>query len=139
MRGASFTRTTEMKIDRLSRMDAVKIAAIATIVVAADQLTKSAAFELLAQAGELRLLPILTLARGMNPGVAFGVATAVPPVSLIALGVVICTAVVVLASGTAKRLSKLAAEGIVGGAIGNIIDRVRFGAVRDFIDIHWDA
>jgi signal peptidase II len=90
----------------------------------------------------------ITLVR--NSGMAFGLlsAAAIPykPVlvtllSVIALGAV---AVYAVSSPASERLSQFALAFILGGAAGNIIDRVRLGYVVDFIDVfyrgtHWPA
>lgn len=36
-------------------------------------------------------------------------------------------------------LTRLASALVVGGAIGNVVDRLRFGAVMDFLDFHWQG
>ncbi len=79
----------------------------------------------------------------MNPGLAFGVLAGVPPdwrwvvavLSLVALVVLARVALRVLP--TAWVAGRLAVGLIFGGAVGNLIDRVRWGAVVDFVDVHW--
>ena len=78
-----------------------------------------------------------------NPGMAFGVLSTVGPawrwlvgvLSLVALAVLGSLAVRLLPDG--NRLTALALGLIFGGALGNLLDRVRFGAVVDFLDFHW--
>ena len=85
---------------------------------------------------------LLTLTLVMNPGLAFGLLGGVPTgfrwlvalLSLIALGVLARVALRVLLGGS--RLDQIAVGLIFGGAVGNLIDRVRFGAVVDFVDVH---
>jgi signal peptidase II len=90
----------------------------------------------------------LTLVR--NSGMAFGLLSAasipfkpvlVTLLSIVALGAV---AIYAVSSPANERLSQFALAFILGGAAGNIIDRIRLGYVVDFIDVfyrgsHWPA
>jgi signal peptidase II len=117
---------------------------LATAVVAVDQATKHLA---LAQLTPGVPIPIfdgwLALTLVMNPGLAFGLLGGIPPawrwvvaaLSLAALLVLARVAFRVLPEG--GRAGRLAIGLIFGGAVGNLIDRARFGAVVDFVDVHW--
>jgi signal peptidase II len=91
-------------------------------------------------AGGGRLLP-LTLV--MNPGLAFGMLGGMPEALRWMVGLLSIGAIVVLAVLAARLLptggiwTRLALGLIFGGAAGNLIDRVRFGAVVDFLDFYW--
>src|ERR1044071_10376691 len=86
--------------------------------------------------------PFVNLTLVMNPGLAFGLLGGVPAgwrwvvaaLSLIALAVLARVALRVLPDGS--WLDHIAIGLIFGGAVGNLIDRVRFGAVVDFVDLH---
>ncbi|MFQ5830236.1 MAG: signal peptidase II, partial [Candidatus Methylomirabilia bacterium] len=77
----------------------------------------------------------------LNPGLAFGIFSATSPrwlaavLSLGALSVLVFFSLRLLAHGSG--FSGLALGLIFGGAVGNLIDRGRFGAVVDFIDVSW--
>ena len=74
-----------------------------------------------------------------NYGVSFGM-LAMPgtwiPYLLKGLALVISVVLTVLAMRSPHRAERLAFAVIVGGALGNVIDRVRFGAVADFLYFH---
>jgi signal peptidase II len=119
---------------------------LALTIVILDQLTKAAALA--------RLMPghpyvlsdgWLALTLVMNPGLAFGLLGSVPPawrwlvaaLSIAALLVLARVALRVLPTG---GVTGVTAVGLIfGGAVGNLIDRARFGAVVDFVDVHWRA
>jgi signal peptidase II len=111
--------------------------AIAGLIVVLDQLTKWAILTWLERA--IALTPFFNLVVVWNRGVSFGMfdsASRLGPWVLSGLAL----AVVVLLLGWLRRVDHpLTAAGlglIIGGAIGNVIDRVRFGAVIDFLDFH---
>lgn len=111
--------------------------AIAGLVVVLDQLTKWAILTWLDRA--VALTPFFNLVVVWNRGVSFGMldsASRLGPWILSGLAL----AVVVLLLGWLRRVDHpLTSAGlglIIGGAIGNVIDRVRFGAVIDFLDFH---
>jgi len=109
---------------------------VGTIIV--DQVTKLAAEAWLPYGEPIPFLPILTLFRTYNPGIAFSLFNDSGPLSLIALTAVI-TAVVLVVWWRAKEQSRVAAAAyalILGGAIGNFIDRVQHGHVIDFLLLH---
>jgi signal peptidase II len=86
----------------------------------------------------VELLPILTLYRVENTGIAFSFLSG-GGLPLMALTLVIA-AVVVGFWVRANDGGKIAAAGfalIVGGAVGNLIDRVRLGSVVDFLLLHF--
>ncbi len=111
---------------------------LALLTVVLDQLTKAWILGQGLIPGEsIRVLPFFRLTLVYNPGVSFGLLAASGPgrwlLVLFALAVVI--AVGVWARSLTKPLPAVALGLIMGGALGNnIIDRVRFGRVTDFLD-----
>lgn len=122
-------------------------------IMAADQLTKWLVMEkLLHVAGAegqqvVPLLPGLNFVMVWNRGVSFGLFDSNDPVApfiLCAVSLMICVPLLIWLAATQKKLAALALSMVTGGALGNIIDRLRFGAVADFIDVyvkdwHWPA
>lgn len=119
-------------------LTAVTAAVTATL---ADQGTKWLILEQVMQpAREIPLLPFLSLTLGFNTGVSFGMfggTFAQSPYLLSGLMALIA-GIVCLMIWRTRSLREAAAFGlIVGGALGNIADRLRLGAVVDFIDLHY--
>jgi lipoprotein signal peptidase len=89
--------------------------------------------------GSVPLLPVLSLTMVWNRGVTFGMLNGLGAagawlLAAIAAGVVI--ALVVWLRRAETRLVAVALGAIAGGAIGNVLDRLRYGAVVDFIHAH---
>lgn len=114
---------------------------IASIVVA-DQLTKHWALNRLSADRTIDLVGSLRFNLAFNKGMAFSQATGAGPV-IGALGFVIVIVIVLWLRRSATGVAAVAAGMIVGGAIGNLIDRLfrgeawLRGAVVDFIDLQW--
>ena len=54
------------------------------------------------------------------------------------LGIVVSVVLaVMLRRGVHSRLEAAAYVGVIGGALGNVVDRLRIGAVVDYLDLHW--
>jgi signal peptidase II len=90
------------------------------------------------------VIPHFNLTMVWNEGVSFGLLQGfgIWPLTLLALGISAIFIVWIFKSSTWAECIALAM--IVGGAIGNVIDRLRFGAVADFFDVyaygyHWPA
>jgi signal peptidase II len=113
------------------------IAVVASIVIA-DQLVKWIAETTLPYGEPIPLLPILTLLRTYNTGIAFSFLAGFGSASLIALTAAISVIVLVVwwRSKEQSRLIALGYASIVGGALGNLIDRIVHGHVIDFLLLH---
>ena len=106
------------------------------ILVMADQLTKIAAVNRLADGPHILIDGVLELRYLENHGAAFGVFQGAQTFFLIITCLFLAAALFIylrIPEGRRHLPLKLTAILMVGGAIGNLIDRVRFGYVRDFI------
>jgi len=108
-------------------------------VLICDQASKEWALaNLFAPSRQITVLPFFDLTPVWNPGISFGLFAEIPAVMSTAIPV-FATLVVIwlyfqLPSLTA--IQRVGAGLISGGALGNVIDRLRFGRVVDFIDVH---
>ena len=116
---------------------------IAAVVVVLDQISKWLVVKYVPLYDTIRLLPFLDVTHVRNPGAAFGIFRDLPDdVRLIFFAVVLITAVAVILyflsrTGPQDKLLRFSLGLILGGAIGNSIDRFRLRYVTDFIDFHW--
>lgn len=116
---------------------------LASFVLAADQATKLWALQSLRLHRAIEVVPgCFHLAYAENRSAAFGILGILPfELRRYVLTAFAVAAIVVLialvATGRIRRSWTAAATGLIlGGAIGNVIDRMRFGFVVDFIDWH---
>jgi signal peptidase II len=117
---------------------------VALSVVILDQITKAMIRPSLALHQSIEIIPgFLDLTRVHNTGAAFGMLNAVDfPMKALVLSLV----AVVALSGVAwyaatvplaDRLARIGVASVLGGAIGNLIDRATAGYVLDFVDAYW--
>lgn len=113
-------------------------AAIIAIAVATDQLIKVLVETNLPMQEAVELLPFLALYRTYNTGVAFSMFSWIDDSGLVLIALAVIVFVLVLAWRTPPmhRLAHFGFALIVGGAIGNIIDRAMLGHVVDYIFFH---
>jgi signal peptidase II len=114
---------------------------VAAIVILFDQLTKIAVARVFAYGEPHALTPFFNLLLVYNRGAAFSFLAAAggwQRWAFTALGVVAAVVICYLLKkhGT-QRLFCTALALIMGGAIGNVIDRLAYGHVIDFLDFHW--
>ena len=115
---------------------------LVAIIVVVDQLTKHWALNRLSGGRTIDIIGSLRFNLAFNKGMAFSQATGAGPV-IGALAFVIVIVVVLWIRRSATGLAAFAAGLIVGGAVGNLIDRLfrndawLRGAVVDFIDLQW--
>jgi signal peptidase II len=113
---------------------------LAAVVVALDQASKFwilHVFDLPLKASTALAGP-LHLTMVWNRGVSFGLLRADVDLTrwaLAAFSVIVSVFLAVSARNSTRKLSAVALGLVMGGAIGNVIDRIRFGAVADFIDV----
>ena len=111
------------------------------VVFAADQASKLWILDglQLPLLGRVDLLPVLSLTMVWNQGVTFGMFKADGPwgpLLLVAVAIAIVVALAVWLWRAESRLVAISLGAIAGGAVGNVLDRLRFGAVVDFIHFH---
>ncbi len=113
----------------------------ALLVLAADQVSKWWVLDVLhlPDRGQVPVLPVLSLTMVWNQGVTFGLfhqdgVWGPWLLASVALAIVVALAVWLRRAENALVAASLGAIG--GGAIGNVIDRLRFGAVVDFLHAH---
>lgn len=113
----------------------VRAALVLVVVVAADQLSKHAINANIAQGEERKVLPGLDLVNTRNHGVAFGFLPGSHTVVTVLIATALLALLVYFALHSRERLIWLPTGMLIGGAIGNVIDRVRVGSVTDFIKL----
>ncbi len=118
---------------------------IAAALCAADQLSKWFILNRLEldDVGQIEIFTAgpfgLDLTMVWNRGVTFGMLTGESSWHQVALSVLALGVAAFLLRWMARaenRLTAVALGAVVGGAVGNVIDRLRFGAVVDFVDMH---
>jgi signal peptidase II len=114
---------------------ASKAALVGVLVVGTDQLSKHLLKDSLHLGAERKLLPGLALVNTRNRGVAFGVQPGSSLVVSAVVGVALLALLVYFVRHSERTLIWLPTGLLLGGAVGNVIDRVRQGAVTDFIKL----
>ena len=127
----------------------VLYAALALVVIVADQVTKALVARVIPEHGVIPVIPgFLNLTHTKNPGVAFGLFSGSPAPWKTALLVIISAALLAMViylvwqSRELHWASGLGLALILGGALSNLADRIRVARVIDFIDayfrsFHW--
>ena len=112
---------------------------IVLVLVAVDQITKFLVEGKMREGLEVAILPgLFSLTRVHNTGVAFGMAQGNNLLTgLLALGILIFAAWMAREWDWRKRWVQVVAGLVAGGAVGNLIDRIRVGHVIDFLDFHY--
>ena len=129
---------------RAQRHGALRWSWCSLAVAVVDQSTKLAAVEWLDPASSVELIPTLDLVLAYNTGAAFSFLSTAGGWQrwlFIGLALAICAFIVHWLRDLPRdaRWTPLALSLILGGAAGNVIDRIRIGAVVDFIDFHVGA
>ena len=115
---------------------------VALVVFALDQLTKwyvTGPLQL-RDVGQVYLLPIFQFTYTENNGISLGLLNATTEIgrwTLVGLTSAIAVGVAVWIGREKNRVDQLALGMVLGGALGNILDRSRHGYVVDFLDLHF--
>jgi signal peptidase II len=113
----------------------LRVVLVLVFVVVADQLSKHAVNASIVQGEERKFLPGVQLVNTRNNGVAFGFL----PGSHVGVTILIAVALLVLLGYFALHVTRpliwLPTGMLIGGAIGNVVDRIRGGSVTDFVKL----
>ncbi len=115
--------------------------AVATTTLLLDQLSKWSALSNLQMGVPEPVLPFFNWLLLFNPGAAFSFlaqGSGWQRWFFIILGLVACVYIIyLLRKSLSDKLLCIALSLILGGALGNVLDRIMYGAVVDFIDLHY--
>lgn len=117
----------------------------AVVALSIDQITKAVVIaNQAALSSGISIVPGFNLVMYRNDGVAFGLLGGAPRWGLIVLSLAICLWLAFMLVRSHCSIETLAYGAIIGGALGNITDRLRHHAVTDFLDFyigsaHWPA
>ena len=122
---------------------------VSVVVLLLDQCTKLLADAMLVLHQQVPLIPYLALFKAYNPGAAFSFLSDASGWQrwffvVLAVVVIVILLVWLLRLSTEEKATSLALALILGGAAGNLIDRLVYGYVIDFVDVyygswHWPA
>lgn len=112
---------------------------IATLVFASDQLSKYWILRIvnLDEREPIQITPFMDLAMAWNTGVSYGLLSTHMQGLLVALSVAIALMLVFWLRKATKPLAAASYGMLIGGALGNALDRLLHGAVADFVLLHW--
>jgi signal peptidase II len=117
---------------------------LSATVILADQISKNYIAEHFGEFEFVKILPILDITRMHNVGAAFSFLASASGWQrwlFIGLAIVVSVGIIVWIlrlPRAAHALLKCGLALVLGGAIGNVIDRIRLGHVIDFIHFHWN-
>ncbi len=112
---------------------------LSMLVILLHQLAQTWVYDLIeAHGGQITILPFFNLVEVWNKGISFGMFNDLSYGQWLLSGMAMIITLVLLRwlSRTDDRLTAAALCLIIGGAVGNTIDRMRFGAVADYLDFH---
>lgn len=122
----------------------VLISVISSIVIFLDYLTKKIIVSKVMLYESISILPFLNIVHVQNKGAAFSILSNLGNHYFIGISVIAIIAIVGYLIKLSRGLELIALSLILGGAVGNLIDRIQIGKVTDFIDVfvgrwHWPA
>jgi signal peptidase II len=124
----------------VNRAALARVVAVVGLTVLVDQVAKAIAVASLDRGEEVNVFLALDMTYVRNEGVAFGALSGGGPVLIIVIAAALAGLLAFFLRNSEVRLLWLPVGLILGGALGNLADRAREGAVIDFIDpIAWPA
>ena len=112
-----------------------RAALVLVLVLAIDQLTKHLVQHSIAPGEQVRFLPGVQLVNTRNHGVAFGLEAGSRLIVMILVGLALLALLIYFATHASRPLVWLPTGLLLGGAFGNLLDRVRSGSVVDFVKL----
>jgi signal peptidase II len=112
-----------------------RVALVAAGVVALDQATKALVRAAIERGDRIAVLPGVDLVHTRNTGVAFGALSGGGAVVTVVIAVALVALLAYFATHVGRPLFWLPTGMLLGGALGNVIDRARDGGVTDFVQL----
>lgn len=112
---------------------------IAFLTLIADQILKSWAHAWVATHGPIRAFRGLDIVATSNTGMAFGLGQGAALWILLGIAVGISAWLFLWLLRTRRSAEAVGLGLAIGGALSNVVDRLRLGSVRDFIDVYWQT
>jgi signal peptidase II len=110
---------------------------VVVAIIVADQISKAILMSILEQHPfGIPVLPVFSLVERWNPGVSFSMLRFLPPEALSAFAILVSAGLIYWLSRVENRLIAIGIGFVAGGALGNVIDRLRFEKVFDFLDFY---
>jgi signal peptidase II len=119
----------------LIRSPWIRAALVAFAVVVLDQIAKHSVRASIVQGEERGVLPGIALVNTRNRGVAFGFLPGDPLAVTVVIALALLALLVYFALHTTRPLIWLPTGMLLGGALGNVLDRLRAGYVTDFVKL----
>ena len=117
-----------------------RAALVIAAVLVVDQVTKALARDGVARGDEDPIFPFLKLVNVRNDGVAFGLAAGGRTVVIVLISIALAGLLLFFVLHRERPLAWLPVGLLLGGAVGNLIDRIAAGAVTDFLKLpKWPA
>jgi signal peptidase II len=128
----------------------ILVSTVAILVVILDQLTKVIVDKTIAlNHGVVEVFPFFNLINIRNKGAAFGLFSGMGNIFFYIISFLAVSILIVYLTKVTNKVERISLAMILGGAVGNLIDRVFRGSVVDFIDLfvpgcvepwcHWPA
>jgi signal peptidase II len=119
-------------------------------IIVADQVSKAIMMSIMERHPfGISVLPVFSLVTAWNRGISFSMLREAGPAVLSSIAILVSLGLITWLSRVETRLTAIGIGCVAGGALGNVIDRLRFGAVFDFLDFfiktgsgwewHWPA
>lgn len=137
----ALTQAIERRRRRQTQARWWRFGVLALLVLIADQVTKAVIRATLEPREVIEVFPGFGISRVTNEGIAFGLFPGRQAAVAVLTVVALCAIAVALAGLVARNATVAAGAGLlVGGSLGNLIDRLSRGAVTDFLDFtRWPA
>ena len=115
------------------------ISLVSTLVMVLDYVTKRIIIDKLELYDSIRVFPFLNIVYVENKGAAFGMFASLGNNFFMAISFIALASILFYMSKIPKGPELFSISLIFGGAVGNLIDRIMFGKVIDFIDVYVDS